>query len=314
MPRLQANLRSTSGVRTLSGAEFLRRRAAGTIRSLIGGDGAAPIDVSQFDSPVGDQGLFGPDSIAWKVGSDAAMLIGGVRALLMQTVHPLAMAGVAEHSSYRADPWGRLQRTAMYVSTTTFGSTAAAEEMIDRVTAVHRSVRGIAPDGRRYSALDPELLCWVHVTEVDSFAAAVRAYGTVSLSECEVDQYLGEMALVGGLMGAEGIPRNNEELAAYYARLAPELRGSSQAREAVRFLLWPPVPARLRPAYVCIVAAAVAILPTDMKRHLWLPEVPLVERSVVEPAGKLLSRTLGWVLGDSPLVTAARLRVSEQLG
>lgn len=196
------------------GVEFLRRRAAGTIRSLIAGDDAgAPIDVSQFDSPVGDQGLFGPDSIAWKVGSDAAMLIGGVRALLMQTVHPLAMAGVAEHSSYRSDPWGRLQRTAMYVSTTTFGSSAAAREMIERVTTVHRSVTGVALDGRFYSALDPELLCWVHVTEVDSFAQAVRAYGTVSLSDSDIDQYLDEMVLVGGLMGAEGIPRNREELA-----------------------------------------------------------------------------------------------------
>ena len=131
------------------GAEFLRRRAARTIRSLIGGDGGgAPIDMSHFASPSGDQGLLGPESIAWKVGSDSAMLIGGVRALLMQTVHPLAMAGVADHSNYRTDPWGRLQRTAMYVSTTTFGSTGAAHEMIDRVTAVHRSVTGVAPDGQ----------------------------------------------------------------------------------------------------------------------------------------------------------------------
>jgi len=292
-----------------NGLEFLRRRAATTVRSLIGGDDAGErIDMSQFRSPPGDGGLFGPDSIAWKVGSDAAMLIGGVRALLMQTVHPLAIAGVADHSNYRADPWGRLQRTAMYVSTTTFGSTVAAHEMIDRVTAVHRSVTGEAPDGRRYSALDPELLCWVHVTEVDSFVEAVRVYGSVSLSDSDVDQYFREMAVVGGLMGAKGVPANSEELVAYYEKLAPELCGSRQAREAVRFLLWPPVPPLLRPAYLGVITAAVAILPPEVKDHLWLPEVPLLDQRVVEPAGRVLSQLLGWVLGDSPVLNAARAR------
>ena len=194
----------------------------------------------------GDKGLFGPDSVAWRVGADAAMLIGGVRALLLQTVHPLAMAGVGDHSSYRSDPWGRLQRTAMYVSTTTFGSTEAAHSMVDMVTAVHESVTGTAEDGRTYSALDPELLRWVHVTEIDSFAVAVDAFGTTELSAADIDTYHAEMAQLGKLMGAIDVPESTAEVADYYDVMSRDLTGSKRAREAVRFLLWPPVPARLR--------------------------------------------------------------------
>ena len=288
--------------------EVVRATVAGAVRSLVSGSKAPEPDFGVFESPAGDPGLFGPDSVAWRVGADAAMLIGGVRALLMQTVHPLAMAGIAEHSDYRTDPWGRLQRTANYVSITTFGSTAAAHAMIRRVTAVHKRVSGTAPDGRAYSALDPDLLCWVHVTEVDSFVTAVQTYGGANLTQSEVDQYFAEMAALAYLLGARDVPESRAECAAYYERLTPELSGSTQAREAVRFLLWPPVPSRLRLPYLAVVGAAIATLPADVKAHLWLPDVPLIEKLLVEPAGARLGDLLGWALGDSPLVDAARRR------
>lgn len=293
------------------GLEALRRTIADAVRGLVTGDpDPATIDLSAFDAPAGDPGLFGPTSVAWRIGADPALLVGGVRALLLQTVHPLAMAGVADHSAYRADPWGRLQRTAGYVAVTTYGSTAAAHRTIERVTAVHRRVNGVAPDGRPYDALDPELLRWVHVTEVDSFLRAVQTYGVTELDAGAADAYHREMAVLGRLMGADDVPESVAEAEAYFAAIGPELRGSAQAREAVRFLAWPPVPARLRPAYVTVFAAAVAILPPSLRDELWLPELPAVERIAVRPAGRALGRFLGWALGASPVVAAARRRTA----
>jgi len=294
------------------GLDWIRKSVAGSVRSLIGGGGDGPtLDLAPFREPLGDPGLFGPDSVAWRVGADAAMLIGGVRALLLQTVHPLAMAGVGDHSNYRSDPWGRLQRTAMYVSTTTFGSTAAAHEMVEMVTAVHQSVKGTADDGRPYSALDPELLRWVHVTEIDSFAVAVEAFGSTTLSSADIDQYHLEMSHLGTLMGAVDVPENAKAVADYYQGIAPELCGSTRAREAVRFLLWPPVPARLRPAYLGIVGAAVSLLPDEVRDELWLPKLPFTEDLLIGPGAAALSRLLGWALGESPLVATAHARATS---
>ena len=110
------------------------------------------------------------------------MFVGGIRALLVQSLHPLAMAGVAAHSGYKGDPWGRLQRTSTFLATTTFGTVEHAEELIERVRAIHERVRGTAPDGRPYAASDPHLLRWVHITEVDSFLAAYQRFGAEPLT------------------------------------------------------------------------------------------------------------------------------------
>ena len=295
------------------GLDWIRTRVADSVRSLIGGGGDGPtLDLEPFRGPLGDPGLFGPDSVAWRVGADAAMLIGGVRALLLQTVHPLAMAGVGDHSNYRSDPWGRLQRTAMYVSTTTFGSTAAAHDMVEMVTSVHQWVRGTADDGRPYSALDPELLRWVHVTEVDSFAVAVGAFGAAELSAADIDRYHFEMSHLGRLMGATDVPESAAAVTNYYDGISHELLGSTRAREAVRFLIWPPVPARLRPAYLGIVGAAVSLLPDEIREELWLPKLPFAEDLLIGPGAAALSRFLGWALGESPIVAAAHLRATSE--
>ena len=143
-------------------------------RVLTAGSGSYP----EFPiADAADPGLFGPDSITWRVHGHRSMLVGGLRALLVQALHPLAMAGVAEHSSYRTDPLGRLARTGRFVATTTYGTTDAAERAIAGVQAVHGRVRGVALDGRRYDASDPALLSWVHNVEVESFLTAYRTYG-----------------------------------------------------------------------------------------------------------------------------------------
>src|SRR3954452_21656848 len=150
-----------------------------------------------------DAGLFGPGSVTWKVHAHPAMLIGGTGGLIIQALHPLAMAGVTQHSDFRAKPLHRLRRTAQYVATTTFGDTAAAEKAAAHVRHVHTFIHGHDPvTGRDYSAEDPDTLLWVHCVEVHSFLAAYRAYGG-RLSADEQDAYLAESARVAALLGVE---------------------------------------------------------------------------------------------------------------
>ncbi|MEM9714223.1 MAG: oxygenase MpaB family protein, partial [Actinomycetota bacterium] len=148
--------------------EQLRTEAAGAVRRLLAGTDEPPHRIDER----ADDGWFGPGSATWHVHGDLSMLVGGVRALLLQTLHPGAMAGVADHSSYREDPLGRLHRTGAFVGATTFGSTAEAEQAVEVVRTVHRRVVGTTPEGVPYSADDPHLLLWVHATEVDSFLRA----------------------------------------------------------------------------------------------------------------------------------------------
>ena len=284
--------------------EGLRRLIGAAVQNLLVGER----DLSAFDRPEGDPGLLGPDSVAWRVHGDLACLIGGVRALFLQTMHPLAMAGVAEHSDYRNDPFGRLHRTAAYIAVTTFGSTEAATAAIARVNSVHKSVLGIAPDGRPYAATDPELLLWVHATEVASFVKAVQLFGTTQISPEDVDRYLAEMAPIAEALGAENVPTDRVEMKVYWDRVRPELVAGSQAKETARFLLTPPLPLWARPAYGVITAAAVGSLPSVVREGLGLPNMPVVNQVAVRPAARAVVKLLGWSLGPSPAVAAASRR------
>lgn len=223
------------------------------------------------------------------------MFVGGLRALLLQSLHPLAMAGVAAHSGFRSDPWGRLQRTSYFIAVTTFGTAADAEAAIDRVRAVHESVKGIAPDGRPYAAADPHLLRWVHVAEVDSFLRTYQRYGTRPLDQAGRDAYVADTARVGAALGVPNPPETEAELATQLATFRPELRGTAQARSAARFvLLRPPLPLFVRPAYALLTSAAVASLPAWARWPLRLPYLPLTEATAVRAAGETIVRTIRW--------------------
>jgi uncharacterized protein (DUF2236 family) len=272
---------------------LVRSGLGSLLRRAIAGD--EPPDPADLASPE-DPGLFGPGSPVWAVHGDAAMLIGGLRALLLQTLHPLAMAGVADHSDYRHDPWGRLHRTGQYVGLTTFGSTPAAERAIELVRRVHRPVRGTAPDGRPYSADDPHLLLWVHITEVDSFLSAYQRYGEGRLTDAEADRYVEQMAELARRLGSEEPPTDTASLAACLESFRSETGAGRQAREAVRFLLLPPVPLVTRGAYGLIAAAAIGLLPGWAQRELRLPVPPLVDPLLIRPAAQALTRTMGWLL------------------
>lgn len=194
-----------------------------------------------------DHGLFGPRSMAWRVIGNPVALVGGLRSLLIQSLHPLAMAGVANHSDYQRKPLERLRGTASYVAATTFGTLDEAHAAAARVRKVHERVRGIDKvTGKPYSADDPDTQLWVHCVEWHSFLAAHRALARDPLSDAEQDQYIGEGVRVASLLGVPEaiVPMNRAEMRAYFARVRPQLCLTEAAREAIEFVLSPPL--RLR--------------------------------------------------------------------
>jgi uncharacterized protein (DUF2236 family) len=266
-----------------------------------------------------DPGIFGPQSITWRVHADPLLALAGLRALLLQALHPLAMAGVAAHSEFRADPWGRLVRTARYVGTVTYGTTADAHRAAARVRGLHRTVNGIDPvSNRPYSASDPELLTWVHVTEVDSFLSTARR-GGLPLTDAEADRYVAEQAVAGALLGVPDdlAPHSVAQIADCYARMRPQLEVGAQAREAAAFVIHPPMPHRValltpaRPAWYGLGALAFALLPPWVRRMYRLPRLPMTDVGAT-----LAVRTLhtGLMLlpkaqRDGPAMSAAKERL-----
>jgi uncharacterized protein (DUF2236 family) len=188
-----------------------------------------------------DDGFFGPASVTWRVAADLSAPVAGLRSLLMQALHPLAMAGVDQHSDWRRDPVGRLAATSAYEATVTYGDRASATQVAERVRAIHTRVRGVDPvTGRAYAAGDPALLLWVHAALVDSALAAGTLFGT-PLAAADADAYVGEMRIAAELLGVphEIIPASVAELERYVASVRPELRGTPAAAESMGYLLDP---------------------------------------------------------------------------
>ncbi|NND76019.1 MAG: DUF2236 domain-containing protein [Ilumatobacter sp.] len=273
----------------------LQRWLGEQIRHRVVGPDSSPRDAAAFDSE--EPGWFDDDAPIRRVHADASMFVGGMRALLFQSLHPLAMAGVAEHSDYRTDPWGRLQRTAAFMAATTFGPATEAQRAVDVVHRVHTRVVGTARDGRPYAANDPHLLHWVHIAELDSFLAAHDRYGERPLQDDDRDRYVADSAVIARALGVEAPPESARELRAHLRRFRPELRGTPEAREAARYLLiQPPLPFAGRAPYALICAAAVALMPAWTRWPLRLPWLPVSEALAVRPAGELITRTLRWAL------------------
>jgi len=286
---------AVTAAETIGGAlGAVRLRIGRTVRDLLAGD--APV-VRDLNAPLeGDPGLFGPDSVTWRIHADGSMLVGGIRSLLVQMLHPLAMAGVAEHSDYRRHPELRLARTSQYVALTTFGTTEQADQAFAMVERAHRHVKGVAPDGRPYSANDPHLIAWVHHAEVDSFLRAYRRYGATTLTDADADRYVDEMAVVCERLGGETPARSVAELDAWMDAIRPELGGNAQSRDAARWLMLAPLPLAARPAYSVLAPAAVGLLPAWMRQELRLPLVESLDPVLVRPAARAVLRTLSWAI------------------
>jgi len=228
------------------------------------------------------------------------MFVGGLRALLLQSLHPLAMAAVAQHSDYRGDPWGRLHRTSYFLAVTTFGTAEDSARAVARVRSIHERISGTTTDGTPYHAADPHLLRWVHIAEVDSFLTAYQRFSGSPLDRAGRDGYVADAARVAAALGVLGPPRSERELKDQLSAYRPELESTPQAREAARFLLLkPPVPWILRAPCAVLGAAAVSSLPVWARWPLRLPFVPLTEATVVHVSGRSLVRAIGWVMSTS---------------
>jgi len=231
------------------------------------------------------------------VYGDASAFVGGLRALLLQSLHPLAMAGVAGHSGYRGDPWGRLNRTSTFLAFTTFGAADDAQAAVDRVRAVHERVRGKTADGRPYRASDPHLLTWVHIAEADSFLSAYQRYGEHKLDADGADEYVRQSGRVAAALGAVEVPQNTTELAQMIAAYRPELEATPAAIDTARFLLKePPLPWFAKPGYDLLASGAIALLPDWARAELNIGG-PL-NRAVGPVAGTIATSAVRWSMGD----------------
>lgn len=276
--------------------ESLRTRVGDTIFLRVAGrDGYATRD--RIHLTPGPRWF--PDGSAVRVvHADAATFAGGLRALLLQSLHPLAMAGVAGHSGYRSDPWGRLSRTATFLATTIFGRSDDARAAVDQVRAVHERVRGKTSDGVPYRASDPRLLTWVHAAEADSFLTAYQRFGAGTLSPRRADEYVAQIGRVARAVGARDVPETVAELTACIDSYRPELRSTPEAVDTVRFLLRePPLPGLVRVPYALLATGAVASLPawarTELDLDRWPGGVP------AHLAGRAAVGAIRWSLGST---------------
>jgi len=285
----------------------------------------------------GDPGLTGPGSSSWQVIAEPAAIAGGIRGLLVQVAHPLAMAGVHDHSAFRTDPLGRLQRTAAYVTTTTFGSTREALQVTQRVRSAHRRVHGTAPDGREYRADDPHLLAWVSIALTSSFLAAHRHWAPHPLAD--EDAFVAEQSRIGALLDprvdlrtlqrdgqaqaelrsgrthlpmiADGtLPTTVAQLEEALTSYAPELGVNEQGREALRFLRRPPIPLAARGGYRSLLTGALGSLEPPLRDALELGWPPVVARGAVAQASASLM-AMRALLGTSPAQRAAGQRAAN---
>ncbi|MET8295062.1 oxygenase MpaB family protein [Streptomyces sp. NPDC005180] len=276
-----------------------RARLGDALFSRVAGPSGAENRSRIHDTP--GPRWFAPEDPICRVHGDASMFVGGLSALLLQSLHPRAMAAVAAHSGYRGDPWGRLERTSTFLAFTTYGTAEDAQRAVDAVRAVHARVRGRTPDGEPYRADDPHLLEWVHVAEVDSFLRAHQRYGARPLGSAECDAYVASAARTGRALGVVRPPRTVRELRERIEAFRPELRGTEAARDAARFiLLRPPLPWPARPPYTLLGAAAVALLPPWARAPLGLPLLPRTERWCAAPAGTAVTAAIRWAMHRPP--------------
>lgn len=228
--------------------------------------------------PETDVGLFGPDSVTWRVHAEPVLWFAGLRALYLQALYPRVVRGVVQNSDYREDAWGRLLRTANYVGSVVYGSTAEAERAAARVRGIHRGLQARDPDtGKEYRIDEPDLLRWVHVTEVESFVSTVWRAGC-PISEDDVDRYYQEQLRAARLIGLDPatVPDSHRAVQDYYTRIRPGLGFSDAAKETARFLAVPPMPWGLgwtpaRAAWLGVSGLGFALLPRWARRIYRMP-------------------------------------------
>lgn len=268
----------------------LRRMMQRQVRTLFN-------DQTRGETPVqrSTHGLYAPTSVIWRVHGDVTtMMVGGVSALLLQMLHPAALAGIWDHSNFRTDMLGRLRRTARFISETTFADRAIAEAAIDRVRTVHARVAGTLADGETYSANDPHLLAWVHVAEAVCFLDAWRRYAEPHMSIADQDRYFAEFAVIARALGADPVPETRAEAEAVIQAYRPELTSDARTREVARLILnRPPASLRSAPVQEVVMQAAVDLLPDWARKQHGLSG-PQLAKPAVRGSTFLLATSLRW--------------------
>lgn len=265
-----------------------------------------------------DVGLFGPDSVSWRVHAEPILWVGGLRALYLQALHPRAIAGVVQNSDFRRDSWGRLMRTAEYVGTVVYGTTTDARRAGARIRGIHARLRARDPDtGEEFRVDEPDLLRWVHVTEVDSFVTTARRAG-LALTAADVDRYYAEQVRAAELVGLDPatVPASAAEVEDYYSRVRPELALTPAAVDVATFLAVPPMPHHLgwtpaRPVWIGVAAAGFGLLPRWARRMYRVPGLPMADlaATVTARVGRQAMRVLP--LKPGPIYTDAMRRAEQ---
>lgn len=285
--------------------DALRRRIVASATSPFA---HAPYPLAETLRYRNDPGLFGPGSVSWKVVGDVCTMVGGIRALLIQSAHPEVVAGVADHSRYREDPLGRLSRTSAYVTATTFGAMPEVEEAVERVKRAHRRVVGMSHRGQPYAADAADLSAWVHNALTDSFLEAYARFGREPLAPGDADQFVAEQARIGRLLGADPLP----ETAAELRRWITDHEGvgpSPGMADTVSFLTDPPLDGvGLRVGYRILQAGAVSTIPDRIRQVLGIETFP-----GARAATRSLIASLRWALGSSPSWHLALIRTGAPI-
>jgi uncharacterized protein (DUF2236 family) len=285
----------------------LKTQLAERVRTLTGATGNA----RDFLQPAGDPGLFGPDSVTWQIHAHfVAMMTGGLSSLMLQALHPRALAAVWDHSRFRTQLQARLGRTALFVATTTYGGTAAAVQTIERVNRIHAQIRGTLPNGTPYVANEPELIRWVHLGETTSFLRAYQALSLQPLAPARQDLYFAEMARVGQLLGGHDLPQTQHQALAQLQDYRADLRVDERTRETLHLVENYPCAPLDRPLVQLIVKAAFHQLPDWALGMLGRQRACALEQAAVRTTLQGVGASLAWAFADTGVATRARQRMA----
>ena len=272
----------------------------------------ASSSLEEFKQPVGDPGLFGPQSVVWKVHAHfSAMMVGGLSSLMIQALHPRALAAVWDHSNFRQQLKARLGRTALFVAATTYGSVDLATQHILRVNAIHAKIRGIDLKGQAYCANEPHLLRWVHLVETISFLSAYQHLSLQPLSPSECDRYIVEMNKVGEMLGATNLPVTFSDAQHAMSQYEPELVFDQRTRETLQSIESYSVDLTEKPFFALILSASFDIVPDWLLAKLERKSDTCLHINARRLALQIASKPVQWMLDEQGVSAVAKQRVKD---
>ena len=270
----------------------------------------ATSSLEAFKTPLGDPGLFGPQSVVWKVHADfSAMMVGGLSSLMIQALHPRALAAVWDHSNFREQLKARLGRTALFVASTTYGGVELASKSIERVNAIHAKIEGLDQQGKPYKANEPDLLRWVHLIETVSFLNAYQHLTLRPLSASDCNRYVVEMNKVGQMLGATHLPTTLQDLQHAIAQYEPELVFDNRTRETIQSIENYAVGLTEKPFFALILKSSFDIVPHWLLQKLQRKPDGCVPINARKLALQLASQPVQWMLDEQGVSAVAKARM-----